>query len=94
MTEQELQDAVIATAQVHGWWWWHVPDSRRTNPGLPDLILIKPPRVLFVELKTAKGRVRPEQDHVLGLLDQCHTIASGVVRPDDLEQIQRRLAAA
>ncbi len=93
MTGEALQDAIVQTAQLHGWYWFHDTDSRRNNAGLPDLILIKPPRVLFVEVKGDGDRLRPEQAHVLDLLAECDTIASGVVGPDDLEAIQRRLAA-
>ena len=61
MTEAQLQAAVIEAAQLFGWRIYHTFDSRRSNAGFPDLVLVRPPEMLFVELKSEKGRVRPEQ---------------------------------
>src|SRR4051812_39174160 len=60
ISEAAFQRMVVARAQFHGWWAWHCFDSRRTTPGLPDLILIrsgtdaKPGRVIFAELKSQR----------------------------------------
>lgn len=35
MTEAQLQDSVIALAQLYGWHVFHDQDSRRNPPGLP-----------------------------------------------------------
>ena len=87
VTEAELQDAIIAAAELSGWLVYHDHDSRRNRPGLPDLILCKPPRVVFLELKSDKGRLRPEQQLWLRALEDCDTIASALVRPDDLAAV-------
>lgn len=43
---------------------YHTHDSRRSNPGFPDLVLLnaRSGRLIFVELKAQSGRVRPEQE--------------------------------
>lgn len=92
MTEDELQQAVIAHAEAHGWLVYHTHDSRRSQPGFPDLCLVKPPRVLFIELKSENGRVQPEQQKWLDTLAACDTVAAGLVRPSQLDAIARRLA--
>jgi hypothetical protein len=92
MTEAELQALVIDAARLHGWYVFHDRDSRGNAAGFPDLVLIQPPRVLFVELKSPRGRVRQEQAAVLELLAECDTISSGIVRPADADRLITALA--
>ena len=87
MTEAELQAAIVDTAELAGWLVFHDHDSRLNPAGLPDLVLVKPPRVVFLELKSEKGRVRPEQQIWLDALAGCDTIASALIRPDNLETV-------
>lgn len=64
MSEAELQEAVEELAGWLGWRTWHDHDSRRNRAGLPDLVAVhhRQQRVIFAELKTARGRLRPEQE--------------------------------
>lgn len=61
MTEEDFQLAVMDLAAMLGLRVWHDNDSRRNKAGLPDLIIVGRRGVLWRELKSAKGRVRPEQ---------------------------------
>lgn len=72
MPEKELQQLVIDCAQTHGWMAHHHYDSRRSEPGWPDLVLVEPVQriVIFAELKSQKGRVRPEQREWLNALER------------------------
>jgi len=74
MTEQQLQDAVTALADVLGWSWYHTHDSRRSRPGYPDLHLWHPGkgRGLFVELKRAGKGPTAAQAAVLLELAQVY----------------------
>ena len=74
MTEAALQQAVIDLARWAGFMHYHVTDSRRTRPGFPDLVLVHTTtgRLIFAELKSEKGRVRPEQDVWLQHLGKLH----------------------
>lgn len=86
MTEKNLQSAVEKLARFHGYELvYHVPDSRRSQPGFPDLVLAsgRRSRLLFRELKTDSGRLRPEQKTMLAVLEACGQDA-GVWRPADL----------
>jgi hypothetical protein len=58
-------------ATLMGWWCWHLPDSRRTPPGLPDWLLVRPPRVVWIEGKVPGGRLRRAQKEVLAMLAGC-----------------------
>lgn len=93
MTEAELQRAIVEAAELGGWLWYHVPDSRRAPAGFPDLVLLRPPELLLIECKAAKGRVSDAQRAWLEAFDAVEVISAGVIRPDDLEAIQRRLTA-
>lgn len=61
MPESELQEAVIARMEVRGIRTWHDMDARRDRPGLPDLIAVGK-EVLWIELKSQRGRLRTEQE--------------------------------
>jgi hypothetical protein len=68
VTEKELQEAVLALANLKKWLVYHTYDSRRSNPGFPDLVMVKDHRLLFVELKTKTGRVSTAQTQWLDAL--------------------------
>lgn len=58
--EEALQQHVLDCARLLGWLAYHTHDSRRSAEGFPDLVLVRPPRLAFAELKawpegTAKG---------------------------------------
>ena len=55
--EASFQRTVVEYAELRGWMVSQVADSRRATPGLPDLLLVRPPRVVFAELKTERGRL-------------------------------------
>ena len=62
MPEKTLQATVMEMAKVFGWLAYHVLDSRKTPPGFPDCVLVHPDRgILWRELKTAAGKVTPDQ---------------------------------
>lgn len=85
MTEAELLSTVLAIAKRHGWLAYHTHDSRRSQAGYPDLTLVHATRgrLLFRELKSQRGRLRPEQ---LTWLEAIYAVGQdvGVWRPMDL----------
>jgi hypothetical protein len=91
MPEQEWQEQVLELAHLCGWRSWHVLDARGMERGWPDLTLARPPRLVFAELKTERGRVRPEQAATLELLRACGQEAF-LWRPSDWPEVQRVLA--
>lgn len=68
LAERDLQRHVVALAKMCGWWVMHHADSIGTEPGWPDLTLIRGDRVLFRELKTEDGKLRLAQAGVAALL--------------------------
>ena len=79
MSEEELQTAVTHMATLCGWRSYHTYNSRRSNPGFPDLVLTRRGRLLFVELKSQRGKVRPEQQDWLNDLDEVERKTGGLV---------------
>ncbi len=53
MTEDQLQAQVLEFARGMGWLAYHTRDSRRSERGFPDLVLVHPfsGALLFAELK-------------------------------------------
>ena len=82
MSEAQFQSHVIAIASRLGWLVYHTHDSRRSEPGFPDLVLVRG-RTLFRELKTGSGVLSKAQHVWLDRLEQGGSDA-GVWRPDDL----------
>src|SRR5437762_1447114 len=55
------------------------------HQGFPDIVAVRPPRLLFVELKGAKGRVSEEQLAWMDALNGCYQNA-WIIRPDNLDR--------
>lgn len=84
MSEMVLQRAVMDLARRLGWLAAHVRDSRGQDVvGLPDLILVRSPIVLFVELKRADGVVSDAQREWLTALWRCPGVQAHIWRPKD-----------
>lgn len=85
MTEREWQAQVVDAARLMGWRVYHTHDSRRSAPGWPDLALVRD-RLVMAELKTETGRVSPEQQQWLALLDAAG-VETHLWRPSDLDEV-------
>lgn len=85
MTEADFQRAVLDLARTLGLAVFHSGDSRRDAcAGFPDLVIVGKRGVLWRELKTQKGRVRPEQLDWLRRLNAAAQDAA-IWRPSDLK---------
>lgn len=72
---------------MYGWDTYHTYDSRRSDPGFPDLVMIRPPRLVFAELKSSTGILGAAQTHWQEQLSGVRDIESYVWRPLDLQHI-------
>jgi VRR-NUC domain len=91
MSEPAFQRQVLQLAHLCGWLTYHTLDSRGSEPGFPDLVLVRPPRLLFAELKTQTGRVSQAQRRWLHLLGQCPGVEVHLWRPGDWDEIETTL---
>jgi len=99
VSEHAFQEGVIRTARLNGWLTYAVLESKRpakrTLKGWPDLTLVKPPYIIFAELKSYKGKLRPDQMEVGRQLLECACqnkyVFHAVWRPQDVDQIDEIL---
>lgn len=91
LSEKDFQAQIVALAKVCGWKVFHQFDSRRSEPGWPDLVLLRPQVALFVEVKRQNGRLTKAQRGTLDLLRDCGNLVD-VWRPSDWDSIVRVLA--
>jgi hypothetical protein len=90
LSEANFQQQVLDLATVYGWRHFHVRDSRRSDPGWPDLVLLRPPKLLIVELKRETGRLSVAQSDWLRLLEMCG-VDVRVWRPSSWPDIEATL---
>jgi hypothetical protein len=101
LTEKDFQKQLLEMARMFGWRVAHFHDSRRqVKPGVfvgdkdaagfPDLVLVRPPDILVLELKRELGKTTDAQDEWLAALLGCG-IEARVVRPSDWNYLVDRL---
>ena len=91
LREHDLQSYISNAARANGWLVHHSrPGMMRSgkwatplqgNPGLPDLILCKPPFLILAELKSQAGRVSQAQQQWLLALGGVPGIKAVIWRP-------------
>lgn len=87
--EKQFQARILAVARDRGWLVYHTHDSRRSQPGFPDLVLTRNGRVIFAELKTDTGSLAPAQCQWITTLQlaDCTRVRTYVWRPRDWREI-------
>lgn len=61
MREDEFAKRIEETMDWLGLLWHHETDSRKSKAGFPDYCIVGPYGVLFLEIKSSKGKVSPKQ---------------------------------
>ena len=85
MSEAELQQALIDAARKLGWRAYHTHRSTRSDPGFPDLVMVRNGRLLVWELKSAVGQLSEPQRLWLDEFTRCDGVDVRVVRPADYD---------
>ena len=97
LSEEQWQRQVEGALDAFGWWYFHIPPTvlvcphgtriyRGIRKGIPDICAIRPPYMIWLELKTERGHVSAEQKRVMDMLRACGLIALHA-RPRDREQV-------
>lgn len=92
MREDEFAKRIEETMDWLGLRWHHETDSRKSKAGFPDYCVVGPFGVLFLEIKSSKGRVSPQQQ---GWIDDLANAADGeygsvtayVAYPEDWDRV-------
>lgn len=90
VTEAIFQSWVLGIATWNNWLVYHTHDSRRSEEGFPDLVLVRE-RVVYAELKRPKGKAAPAQ---VKWIEKLRAAGAEVYLwyPDDLPEVKRVLA--
>jgi hypothetical protein len=91
VTERDLTTYVRDVAQAFGWRRYHTWLAKHSSAGFPDEVLVRPPRLLFVELKAERGTLRPDQEAWLEALRAVPGVEVYVWRPSDMDEIAKVL---
>ena len=94
LSEKDWQQQIINCAEQNGWLIYHTRDSRGSAYGFPDLVLVKPPRVLFWECKTEdEKKSKPTEDQKVWIreLKLCRAVYADIVRPHHWDQVEAAL---
>lgn len=60
----------------------------RNDPGWPDRVYVRGDRLIFVELKTDRGRLSDDQKVWLGRLSAVRRVEVYIARPRDAERMK------
>ncbi len=91
LSEKEFTELVVGTntnpgvARTFGYRVYHTLRSKGSQPGFPDWTLARE-RVVFLELKTEKGKVSDAQHEWLSALNSAN-VEAYVVRPRHFDEI-------
>ncbi len=89
--EKDFLQAVKELAQLQGWLTYHTWNSQHSPAGFPDLVLVRPPRLVFAELKVGRNRPTPAQQEWLRQLGACPQVEVYLWTPDHWAEIERVL---
>lgn len=67
LLEKQAQSMIVDLARLLGWRVYHTFDSRKSQAGFPDLVLVRD-RVIYAEIKRAGQKPRPSQVEWLNAL--------------------------
>ncbi len=90
LTEKLFMRQVIELAKMYRWRCYHPFLSKWSEPGFPDLTLVRGDRLIFAELKTDRGPVSEKQKEWHALLERT-PVEVYVWRPRDWDWLQETL---
>lgn len=90
-TESQFQTHVLNLARSLGWLVYHSWTSVHSAKGFPDLVMVRGERMVCAELKSAKGKVSPEQEAWLAAMGRVTGVEAYIWRPADWDRVEEVL---
>ena len=87
LPEKRFQAQIKELAMLLGWKYYHSWSSVRSPAGFPDCVLVKPPRLIFAELKSERQYPSDHQKHWLDILSKIPGVEVYVWKPSDFNEI-------
>lgn len=98
---QALVEQILQFARITGWARLHIRPAQTEHgwrtpiqgdgKGFPDLVLVRPPRLIVAESKRDGEKPTPEQEWWLDLFERIPGVEVYVWRPKQWDEIQRIL---
>ena len=86
ITEKDFRQMVVDLAKLCGWRVYFTWGSLHSPAGFPDLVLCRPSRLAFIELKSDKGKLTDAQWKWLNDLKACN-VEVHVWKPSQWDEI-------
>lgn len=93
LSEAQFQAKVVALARANAWAAYHTHDSRRSEAGFPDLVMLRRGRLVVAELKVGSNKTTADQDKWLALFADLPGARVFRWRPEDWSEICKELEA-
>lgn len=87
VSEKEFMGAVVALAKRNGWLIYHAFDSRKSEAGFPDLLMIRGPRLIVAELKVGDNRPTAPQANWLDAFQAVPGVQAYLWKPENWAEI-------
>jgi hypothetical protein len=87
ISERDLTAYVRDVARAFNWRRYHTWLSKHSPAGFPDEVLVRPPRLVFAELKSMRGKLSAEQETWLADLREVPGVEVYQWRPEDMDAI-------
>jgi hypothetical protein len=85
--ERDFLQAVRRLARLLRWMEYHTWRSLKSTPGFPDVVLVRPPRLVVAELKVGKRKPTEAQRDWMEALGSCPPVEAYYWWPEDWDEI-------
>ncbi len=93
--EAKYQQQILDLARTLGWRCYHTWDSQHSEGGFPDIIAIRGPQLLALEIKGAKAKEPPlEQKGWINAFGQVRYVSADFIYPKDFPDLADTLKRA